>query len=177
MQGDPPNRTPNGLGGENSERRLMNDDNPARLFTCAAVSPGWSHNLVILNVHRIFLKLTRIINLEIMEDESSSESDGMDDFNSSSESDLHSNPSSSSEASSISDWDSESDVDCDGKDIYDLCSLLESLTRMGMPGSCHDVTCLWRSPLWRRMQHPGLFDDNQYLLGDSGYTPQERLSG
>ncbi|KAL2652364.1 hypothetical protein R1flu_020492 [Riccia fluitans] len=69
----------------------------------------------------------RIIDLEIMEEESSSESDGMDDFNSSSESDLHSNPSSSSKASSISDWDSESDVDCDGEDIYDLCSLLESV--------------------------------------------------
>ncbi|KAL2633708.1 hypothetical protein R1flu_005187 [Riccia fluitans] len=35
-------------------------------------------------------ELTRIIDLEIMEEESSSESDGMDDFNSSSESDLHS---------------------------------------------------------------------------------------
>ncbi|KAL2623890.1 hypothetical protein R1flu_008135 [Riccia fluitans] len=75
----------------------------------------------------IVKQLMRIIDLEIMEEESSSESDGMDDFNNSSESELHSNPSSSSEASSISDWDSDSDVDRDGEDIYDLCSLLESV--------------------------------------------------
>ncbi|KAL2643143.1 hypothetical protein R1flu_010730 [Riccia fluitans] len=175
-----------------------------------------------------------------MEEESSSESDGMDDFNSSSESDLHNNPSSSSEASSISGWDSESVVDCDGEDIYDLYSLLESVEESrylyrdrrervrisavfaklgfpgciglidgmliklnqrprddgetyydrkgdyainaqvvyddrkriiyffaGMPGSCHDETCLRRSPLWRQMQHLGLFYDSQYLLRDS----------
>ncbi|KAL2620512.1 hypothetical protein R1flu_000717 [Riccia fluitans] len=89
----------------------------------------------------IVKQLTRIIDLEIMEEESSSESDGMDDFNSSSESDFHSNPSSSSEASSISDWDSESDVDCDGEDIYDLCSLLDSVEE-----SCY----LYRGDRWSK---------------------------
>ncbi|KAL2622049.1 hypothetical protein R1flu_002254 [Riccia fluitans] len=48
----------------------------------------------------------------------------------------------------------------------------------GMPGSCHDVTCLRQSSLWKRMhsqQQHLLFDRGQYLLGDSGYTSGERL--
>ncbi|KAL2623364.1 hypothetical protein R1flu_003569 [Riccia fluitans] len=47
-----------------------------------------------------------------------------------------------------------------------------------MPGSCHDVTCLRQSSLWKRMhsqQQHLLFDHGQYLLGDSGYTSGERL--
>ncbi|KAL2644412.1 hypothetical protein R1flu_011999 [Riccia fluitans] len=48
----------------------------------------------------------------------------------------------------------------------------------GMPGSCHDVTYLRQSSLWKRMhsqQQHLLFDRGQYLLGDSGYTSGERL--
>ncbi|KAL3685319.1 hypothetical protein R1sor_003341 [Riccia sorocarpa] len=45
----------------------------------------------------------------------------------------------------------------------------------GMPGSCHDLTCLRRSGLWRRLDSAQLFDRGQYLLGDSGYVPLERL--
>ncbi|KAL2611761.1 hypothetical protein R1flu_023453 [Riccia fluitans] len=50
--------------------------------------------------------------------------------------------------------------------------------QIGMPGSCHDVTCLRQSSLWKRMhsqQQHLLFDRGQYLLGDSGYTSGERL--
>ncbi|KAL3689182.1 hypothetical protein R1sor_015491 [Riccia sorocarpa] len=39
----------------------------------------------------------------------------------------------------------------------------------GMPGSCHDLTCLRRSSLWGRLGSAQLFDNGQYLLGDSGY--------
>ncbi|KAL2623511.1 hypothetical protein R1flu_003716 [Riccia fluitans] len=48
----------------------------------------------------------------------------------------------------------------------------------GMHGSCHDVTCLCQSSLWKRMhsqQQHLLFDRGQYLLGDSGYISGERL--
>ncbi|KAL3684883.1 hypothetical protein R1sor_002905 [Riccia sorocarpa] len=45
----------------------------------------------------------------------------------------------------------------------------------GMPGSCHDVTCPRRSSLWGRLNSPQLFDFSQYLLGDNGYVPLERL--
>ncbi|KAL3689071.1 hypothetical protein R1sor_015380 [Riccia sorocarpa] len=41
--------------------------------------------------------------------------------------------------------------------------------------SCHDLTCLRRSGLWRRLDSAQLFDRGQYLLGDSGYVPLERL--
>ncbi|KAL2642045.1 hypothetical protein R1flu_009632 [Riccia fluitans] len=47
-----------------------------------------------------------------------------------------------------------------------------------MLGSCHDVTYLRQSSLWKRMhsqQQHLLFDRGQYLLGDSGYTSRERL--
>ncbi|KAL3694727.1 hypothetical protein R1sor_008378 [Riccia sorocarpa] len=45
----------------------------------------------------------------------------------------------------------------------------------GMPGSCHDLTCLRRSSLWGRLGSAQLFDNGQYLLGDSGYIPLDRL--
>ncbi|KAL3677070.1 hypothetical protein R1sor_027018 [Riccia sorocarpa] len=45
----------------------------------------------------------------------------------------------------------------------------------GLPGSCHDVTCLRRSALWRQLNSTHLFDDGHYLLGDSGYVPLEPL--
>ncbi|KAL3691505.1 hypothetical protein R1sor_005156 [Riccia sorocarpa] len=45
----------------------------------------------------------------------------------------------------------------------------------GMPGSCHDLTCLRRSSLWGRLGYAQLFDNGQYLLGDSGYIPLDRL--
>ncbi|KAL3701437.1 hypothetical protein R1sor_019459 [Riccia sorocarpa] len=45
----------------------------------------------------------------------------------------------------------------------------------GMPGSCHDLTCLRRSSLWGRLGSAQLFDNSQYLLGDSGYIPLDRL--
>ncbi|KAL3689187.1 hypothetical protein R1sor_015496 [Riccia sorocarpa] len=45
----------------------------------------------------------------------------------------------------------------------------------GMPGSCHDLTCLRRSSLWGRLDSAQLFDNGQYLLGDSGYIPLDRL--
>ncbi|KAL3692539.1 hypothetical protein R1sor_006190 [Riccia sorocarpa] len=41
--------------------------------------------------------------------------------------------------------------------------------------SCHDLTCLRLSGLWRRLDSAHLFDCGQYLLGDSGYVPLERL--
>ncbi|KAL3681456.1 hypothetical protein R1sor_024412 [Riccia sorocarpa] len=44
-----------------------------------------------------------------------------------------------------------------------------------MPGSCHDLTCLRRSLLWGRLGSAQLFDNGQYLLGDSGYIPLDRL--
>ncbi|KAL3690575.1 hypothetical protein R1sor_016884 [Riccia sorocarpa] len=44
----------------------------------------------------------------------------------------------------------------------------------GMPGSCHDLTCLRRSSLWGRLGSAQLFDNGQYLLGDSGYIPLDR---
>ncbi|KAL3689320.1 hypothetical protein R1sor_015629 [Riccia sorocarpa] len=44
-----------------------------------------------------------------------------------------------------------------------------------MRGNCNDVTCLRRSALWRRLNSTQLFDDGQYLLGDSDYVPLERL--
>ncbi|KAL3692251.1 hypothetical protein R1sor_005902 [Riccia sorocarpa] len=44
-----------------------------------------------------------------------------------------------------------------------------------MPGSCHDVTCLRRFSFWGRLNSPQLFDFSQYLLGDIGYVPLERL--
>ncbi|KAL3685092.1 hypothetical protein R1sor_003114 [Riccia sorocarpa] len=45
----------------------------------------------------------------------------------------------------------------------------------GMLGSGHDLTCLRRSGLWRRLNSAQLFDGGQYLLGDSGYVPLQRL--
>ncbi|KAL3679875.1 hypothetical protein R1sor_022831 [Riccia sorocarpa] len=45
----------------------------------------------------------------------------------------------------------------------------------GMPGSCHDLTCLRRSSLWGRLGSAQLFDNGQYLLGDSGYILLDRL--
>ncbi|KAL3700139.1 hypothetical protein R1sor_018161 [Riccia sorocarpa] len=45
----------------------------------------------------------------------------------------------------------------------------------GMSGSCHDLTCLRRSSLWGRLGSTQLFDNGQYLLGDSGYIPLDRL--
>ncbi|KAL3701026.1 hypothetical protein R1sor_019048 [Riccia sorocarpa] len=45
----------------------------------------------------------------------------------------------------------------------------------GMPGSCHDLTCLRRSSLWGRLGFAQLFDNGQYLLSDSGYIPLDRL--
>ncbi|KAL3681027.1 hypothetical protein R1sor_023983 [Riccia sorocarpa] len=45
----------------------------------------------------------------------------------------------------------------------------------GMSGSCHDLTCLRRSSLWGRLGSAQLFDNGQYLLGDSGYIPLDRL--
>ncbi|KAL3690179.1 hypothetical protein R1sor_016488 [Riccia sorocarpa] len=44
-----------------------------------------------------------------------------------------------------------------------------------MPGSCHDLTCLRRTSLWGRLGSAQLFDNGQYLLGDSGYIPLDRL--
>ncbi|KAL3687637.1 hypothetical protein R1sor_013946 [Riccia sorocarpa] len=44
-----------------------------------------------------------------------------------------------------------------------------------MPGSCHDLTCLRRSSLWGRLGSAQLFDNGQYLLGDNGYIPLDRL--
>lgn len=44
-----------------------------------------------------------------------------------------------------------------------------------MRGSFHDMTCLRRSSLWRRLHSRRLFDNEQYLLGDSWYVPDERL--
>ncbi|KAL3685497.1 hypothetical protein R1sor_003519 [Riccia sorocarpa] len=37
----------------------------------------------------------------------------------------------------------------------------------GMLGSCHDLTCLRRSSLWGRLGFAQLFENGQYLLGDS----------
>ncbi|KAL3680852.1 hypothetical protein R1sor_023808 [Riccia sorocarpa] len=45
----------------------------------------------------------------------------------------------------------------------------------GPHGSCHDLTCLRRSSLWGRLGFAQLFDNGQYLLGDSGYIPLDRL--
>ncbi|KAL3682032.1 hypothetical protein R1sor_000054 [Riccia sorocarpa] len=45
----------------------------------------------------------------------------------------------------------------------------------GMHGSYHDLTCLRRSSLWGRLGSAQLFDNGQYLLGDSGYIPLDRL--
>ncbi|KAL3681141.1 hypothetical protein R1sor_024097 [Riccia sorocarpa] len=45
----------------------------------------------------------------------------------------------------------------------------------GTPGSCHNLTCLRRSSLWGRLGSAQLFDNGQYLLGDSGYIPLDRL--
>ncbi|KAL3683613.1 hypothetical protein R1sor_001635 [Riccia sorocarpa] len=45
----------------------------------------------------------------------------------------------------------------------------------GMPGRCHDVTCLRRSSLWQKMDTSELFEHNQYMLGDSGYVSHHRL--
>ncbi|KAL3690094.1 hypothetical protein R1sor_016403 [Riccia sorocarpa] len=45
----------------------------------------------------------------------------------------------------------------------------------GMSGSCHDLTCLRRSSLWGRSGSAQLFDNGQYLLGDSGYIPLDCL--
>ncbi|KAL3690861.1 hypothetical protein R1sor_004512 [Riccia sorocarpa] len=45
----------------------------------------------------------------------------------------------------------------------------------GMPGSCHDLTWLRRSSLWGRLGFVQLFDNGQYLLGDSGYIPMDHL--
>ncbi|KAL3689469.1 hypothetical protein R1sor_015778 [Riccia sorocarpa] len=45
----------------------------------------------------------------------------------------------------------------------------------GMPGSCHDLTCLRRSLLWGRLGSAQLFDNGQYLLGDNEYIPLDRL--
>ncbi|KAL3677990.1 hypothetical protein R1sor_020946 [Riccia sorocarpa] len=45
----------------------------------------------------------------------------------------------------------------------------------GMPGSCHDLTCLMRSSLWGRLGSAQLFLNGQYLLGDNGYIPLDRL--
>ncbi|KAL3680843.1 hypothetical protein R1sor_023799 [Riccia sorocarpa] len=45
----------------------------------------------------------------------------------------------------------------------------------GMLGSCHNLTCLRRSSLWGRLGSAQLFDNGQYLLGDSGYIPLDRL--
>ncbi|KAL3694426.1 hypothetical protein R1sor_008077 [Riccia sorocarpa] len=45
----------------------------------------------------------------------------------------------------------------------------------GMPGSCHDLTCLRRSSLWGRLGSAQLFDNGQYLLGDNGYILLDRL--
>ncbi|KAL3676189.1 hypothetical protein R1sor_026137 [Riccia sorocarpa] len=36
----------------------------------------------------------------------------------------------------------------------------------GMLGSCHELTCLRRSGLWRRLNSAQLFDSGQYLLGE-----------
>ncbi|KAL3695679.1 hypothetical protein R1sor_009755 [Riccia sorocarpa] len=44
----------------------------------------------------------------------------------------------------------------------------------GILGSCHDLTCLRRSSLWRRFGYAQLFDNMQYLLGDNGYMPLDR---
>ncbi|KAL3696138.1 hypothetical protein R1sor_010214 [Riccia sorocarpa] len=46
---------------------------------------------------------------------------------------------------------------------------------VGMSGSYHDLTCLRRSGLWRRLDSAHLFERMHYLLGDSGYVPLERL--
>ncbi|KAL3689388.1 hypothetical protein R1sor_015697 [Riccia sorocarpa] len=40
---------------------------------------------------------------------------------------------------------------------------------------CHDLTYLRRSSLWGRLGSAQLFDNGQYLLGDSGYIPLDRL--
>ncbi|KAL3701036.1 hypothetical protein R1sor_019058 [Riccia sorocarpa] len=45
----------------------------------------------------------------------------------------------------------------------------------GMLGSCHDLTCLRRSSLWRRFGSAQLFDNGRYLLGDSGYLALDHL--
>ncbi|KAL3697089.1 hypothetical protein R1sor_011165 [Riccia sorocarpa] len=44
-----------------------------------------------------------------------------------------------------------------------------------MLGSCHDLTCLRQLSLWRRFGSAQLFDNGQYLIGDSGYVPLDRL--
>ncbi|KAL3694535.1 hypothetical protein R1sor_008186 [Riccia sorocarpa] len=44
-----------------------------------------------------------------------------------------------------------------------------------MPSSCHDVTCLRRSVLWRRLSLVQLFDNRQFLLGDSRYVSLDLL--
>ncbi|KAL3690502.1 hypothetical protein R1sor_016811 [Riccia sorocarpa] len=44
-----------------------------------------------------------------------------------------------------------------------------------MLGSCHNLICLRRSSLWGRLGFAQLFDNGQYLLGDNGYIPLDRL--
>lgn len=45
----------------------------------------------------------------------------------------------------------------------------------GMLGSCVDVTCLHRSPLWQELHGSSMFGDGQYLLGNSGYINTSHL--
>lgn len=44
-----------------------------------------------------------------------------------------------------------------------------------MPGSCCDITCFKKSPLFRRADDATVFSDGQYLLGDSGYMAATHL--
>ncbi|KAL3684106.1 hypothetical protein R1sor_011572 [Riccia sorocarpa] len=45
----------------------------------------------------------------------------------------------------------------------------------GMPGSCADITCLRKCKLYDQLHTGSWFSAEEYLLGDSGYTPLPRL--
>ncbi|KAL3699429.1 hypothetical protein R1sor_017451 [Riccia sorocarpa] len=61
--------------------------------------------------------------------------------------------------------------------VQDICDQHKRVIYFfaGMPGTCHDLTCLRRSSLWGCLGSALLFDNGQYLLGDSGYIPLDCL--
>ncbi|KAL3683930.1 hypothetical protein R1sor_001952 [Riccia sorocarpa] len=62
----------------------------------------------------------------------------------------------------------------DGETYFDRKSNY-SMNVQEMLGNCHDLTCLRRYSLWGRLGSAQLFDNGQYLLGDSGYIPLDRI--